>query len=113
MVAEDGDESEVGAEDRISHDRSDECGDDGFDLEVVDIEDLARQQRTTQGSAKDGADTRPDPGRDSDPSIGEVETEPPREQRPETLGDIRPPPPSSPPPTPPPPPQLAGPSPPA
>src|SRR5262249_16948829 len=68
-------EAAIRPEHGIPYDRCDEPRDDRLDLEVVDVENLARQQRTTEWSAEDRADTGADPGSDRDATVDEVEAE--------------------------------------
>ena len=89
MIAEDRREAVVRPEDGVADDRRDERRDDRLDLEVVDVEYLARQERAAERRAEDRADAGPDPRGDRDPPVGDIEVEPPREQRAEPGRDLR------------------------
>ena len=88
MVAEHRREAAVRPEDGVSDDRRDERRDDRLDLEVVDVEYLAGQERAAERRAEDRADAGSDPGGDRDPPVGDIEAEPAREQGAEPGRDL-------------------------
>jgi hypothetical protein len=87
-VAEEWTEPLEGPPHRVAHDGRNERGQQGFDLEVVAVQDLGGEYRASEGGPEDRTDARADPARDGDARVRGTEVEEPGEERAEPCADL-------------------------